>query len=622
MSSRSSTKALESVLNFIKGGNLQPGSKPGFAHGLNLSYNQIAKERLSLSDNRKVLTYRYSLNDHQVPKATAGLFSALMDECSTNAIFASGMPSPPGVSLQMQTELLQPLDNVQEFDIINIVTKLGRTISHTRTDFVCTKTQQTLAFSSHVKYMPIGNIVMDWVFTKPWLFKCFETWFIQRKGNPQVYDDKHLYNDVIAGHMEPVNVGRAHFHITREHTNPFGAMHGGCHAMVMEHVGTAFAQAELSATTSAVTLEAMQIDYLAAAKGSVDVVCESIGTILDSSSRPTIIHVRVKIQKGDRILSEGKLSLLKFWHADSSERKAPDHDDVCNVIASVGSISVLQWAHEQGFPWDDIICMFAAEGGHLETLKWLHKNGCEWDECTCFGAAIYGHLETLKWAHENGCPSWDAETCSAAAGEGHFEVLKWLHENGAPWDEDTCFAAADRGQFEILKWAHENGCPWDSRVCLEAARKGHFEVLKWLHENGAPWDEETCTAACGNGHFEILKLLHENGCPWDAFSCSGAAYCGHFGMLKWAHQNGCPWDEHTCNNAASDGNLEMLQWAHENGCPWDEDTCWAAAGEGHLETLKWLRENGCPWDGDTLTAASDGGHLECLKWARENGCPE
>ena len=53
---------------------------------------------------------------------------------------------------------------------------------------------------------------------------------------------------------------------------------------------------------------------------------------------------------------------------------------------------------------------------------------------TCSGAAEGGHLEVLQWARENGCP-WDSDTCDKAAGKGHLEVLKWARQNGCPWDK-------------------------------------------------------------------------------------------------------------------------------------------------------------------------------------------
>ena len=63
-------------------------------------------------------------------------------------------------------------------------------------------------------------------------------------------------------------------------------------------------------------------------------------------------------------------------------------------------------------------------------------------------AKKYGHLECLQYAHENGCP-WDEWTCSKAAENGHFECLKYAHENGCPWNEGTCSFAALRGHPSV-----------------------------------------------------------------------------------------------------------------------------------------------------------------------------
>ncbi|KAL6051432.1 Ankyrin repeat domain-containing protein [Balamuthia mandrillaris] len=66
-----------------------------------------------------------------------------------------------------------------------------------------------------------------------------------------------------------------------------------------------------------------------------------------------------------------------------------------------------------------------------------------------------GHLEMLQWAKENGCP-WDKLTCTWAAKEGHLKVLKWARENGCPWDEETYYVAEEYGHHEVVKWAKEN----------------------------------------------------------------------------------------------------------------------------------------------------------------------
>lgn len=298
--------------NFIKGGAAQGGSNPGFNHAMKLSYHTIEKKRLSVEGPPKSLTYRYRLSS-DVPKYTVGLFTALMDELSTNACFRVGLPSAPGVSLQMQTELvdganLSELKEGDEVDVINVVVKLGRTVSHTRTEFIDCQTGELIGFSSHIKYMPTGSRLFDLVFNNPTLYSLYERLHL-RNAKISYFDHKPLFTDVIQSHLEFHGLGHATFHVTREHTNAFGTMHGGCHAMVMEAAAETFAKAKCE---KSVTLQAIHIDFLGAAKGSIDVVCESIPrditTKTEEKRQPSaMVHVRVLLKKGDKIYSEGKL---------------------------------------------------------------------------------------------------------------------------------------------------------------------------------------------------------------------------------------------------------------------------------------------------------------------------
>lgn len=50
---------------------------------------------------------------------------------------------------------------------------------------------------------------------------------------------------------------------------------------------------------------------------------------------------------------------------------------------AVTSVACLQWARENGCPWNADTCAEAARGGHLVVLQWLRANRCEWDEWTC-----------------------------------------------------------------------------------------------------------------------------------------------------------------------------------------------------------------------------------------------
>ena len=290
--------------NFIKGGAIQKGSNPGFCHALKLSYNTIDKSKLSVGPNS--LNYHYKLSS-DVPKFTIGLLTALMDELTSCACFRVGSPCPPGVSLQMQTELVDyiELSTFSEIKVMNVVTKLGKTVSHTRTEFRSVDTDQLVAYSSHVKYMPTGNRILDVLMTNRTLDDLFERFYLRRTKVP-FFDQKPLFNDVIQSHLECHGLGQATFHCTREHTNPFGALHGGCHAILMETVAEPLAKAQLS--MDHVHLQAIHIQFLSPAQGSINVVCEII-------SCTSTLQLRVLLKRGTRILSEGKLRFVPWMRS-------------------------------------------------------------------------------------------------------------------------------------------------------------------------------------------------------------------------------------------------------------------------------------------------------------------
>jgi len=297
-------KVMNEVLNFIKQSGMRPACKPGFAHNLNLSYNLIDKARLSVDAGKKSLTYRYRFDN----KPTVGFYTALMDELSTDACFAAGLPAAPGLSLQMQTEVVSPID-AREVDIISTVSKLGRTITNTRTDFVCTETRTLLAFSSHVKYMPTGSFIMDTIFTNSWAFNLYS--YFTSSASPKTYPKGEL-EDIVGDCLTPHNLGSASFLVTNEHLNPFGGLHGGCHAMIMERVGHSYAESELKDT---VTLVTQQIDYVSAINEgqSSKVNCEVLAKTEDS------IWIRVTLSKPNgKLASDGKLRLTKSKVFDTS----------------------------------------------------------------------------------------------------------------------------------------------------------------------------------------------------------------------------------------------------------------------------------------------------------------
>src|ERR1700693_2572779 len=45
----------------------------------------------------------------------------------------------------------------------------------------------------------------------------------------------------------------------------------------------------------------------------------------------------------------------------------------CELIASEGSLEVLQWARKTDCEWNWMTCAYAAQNGHLHVLQWARK---------------------------------------------------------------------------------------------------------------------------------------------------------------------------------------------------------------------------------------------------------
>ena len=93
-------------------------------------------------------------------------------------------------------------------------------------------------------------------------------------------------------------------------------------------------------------------------------------------------------------------------------------------------------------------------------------------------------MEILQYAHEEGCP-WDEAVCSAAAEKGHLDILRYAHSQGCPWDGEACTTAAIEGHLEILQWCVAKGCPWDPEECREAVEETlefqrASEIIAWI----------------------------------------------------------------------------------------------------------------------------------------------
>mmetsp|Transcript_19860 Transcript_19860/g.48757 ORF Transcript_19860/g.48757 Transcript_19860/m.48757 type:complete len:328 (-) Transcript_19860:26-1009(-) len=309
----------EVVMNFVKQGYLffrmnrkpKPGeSNYSFQSALGLCHETYDPDRLTVSKN--FLSYRYKLAPSD--KLTPGLGAALMDEMTAGLFGAAGRPAGASLFFQAQwfpENIIKSSSSDEEdyVDIANTLTKNGRTISHTRTD-IRSSDNKLIGYSTHVKYMPFGNIVMDtfisyfpfWV--SPWLSR------IINKRLPPPSPTAHLnvgaHKAVEAG-LKIVSDGKGEFSMTDDHKNPFGTLHGGCSVMVMEKVGDSYASSLFK--DSNFYLESLQVQFLSAGRGqkTLTLECETIEFTEKSHAliRVNLMKPKSGNKKGPTVLAEG-----------------------------------------------------------------------------------------------------------------------------------------------------------------------------------------------------------------------------------------------------------------------------------------------------------------------------
>jgi hypothetical protein len=104
---------------------------------------------------------------------------------------------------------------------------------------------------------------------------------------------------------------------------------------------------------------------------------------------------------------------------------------------------------------------WATGSGNLTMLQWLHSVGCPWDEMTF---------------------PWNGETWEDAARRGNLEMFKWLCSVGCTWDEYTIEAVLENGDLAFLQWLHsEGGLELDDSIFTWVASLGNLEMLQWLY---------------------------------------------------------------------------------------------------------------------------------------------
>lgn len=274
----------------------------GFETPLRLSYFTMNPKLMHSTG--KAFTYRYMihpgvcLNGKTVSLST---YLAIIDSLTTFALVGaheSAKSSRPGVSVQLQAELNHNASSpAEEVDIISTVTKLGGKLAFIRAEVRTVDTGDLVCFASHIKYLPTGSWMMDFLFSS-WGWHLMKIYLQRLPAAPAPEESSIL--EAIKPYLEPRGLGLASFTVKKEHNNGFETLHGGCQSILMEIVSQPMAKEELK--SDQIKLESIQVAFAASGRGTVDIVTKVL------SKGDKSMTVRVSLLRSDgKVISEGTL---------------------------------------------------------------------------------------------------------------------------------------------------------------------------------------------------------------------------------------------------------------------------------------------------------------------------
>ena len=227
---------------------------------------------------------------------------------------------------------------------------------------------------------------------------------------------------------------------------------------------------------------------------------------------------RIKELRPDEAAERGCLSTLRSLHRRG---RAELTVNLCTSAAKGGQLEVLEWLRENAG---------GGGGNHLEVLQWARERPVGQElRRRARRRRIAATSTSLQWARENGCP-WDENTCWAAAQgapargtavtSGARERLPVGRRTraagglsrargGSGWRcseacVGLCSGRARTAARGTRTPARASGREAQGRPRAEASAA---TGLQWARENGCPWDENTCSDAAQGGHLAALQLL-------------------------------------------------------------------------------------------------------------------
>jgi hypothetical protein len=235
-------------------------------------------------------------------------------------------------------------------------------------------------------------------------------------------------------------------------------------------------------------------------------------------------------------------------------------------------VPALEAAHELGMQYDCETSLGAAMCNELSVLQYLHAQGCPWNHEATGAAARRGNFEMLRWTrtHRTAWSWMNDMILSEAASSGNIEMTAWVKQvPGVAFDEGAINVAAHFGRTAMCAYLRAEQCPWSQSTCYFAAYHGQGSTYRWLRENGCPWEADMdCIAAAIGGCVEVMQFLQEQGVLTAAklthmLSITGTHH--HIAAAQWLREQGAEWPT-VLTHIGMAWSGDVLAWARAEGC--------------------------------------------------------
>jgi hypothetical protein len=133
---------------------------------------------------------------------------------------------------------------------------------------------------------------------------------------------------------------------------------------------------------------------------------------------------------------QGHLDVLQFLH-DNSNMDSVAYEGA----ASGGNIVIMEWLHANNIRPRSSAISSGLLYGQLAAVEYLRSIGTKWHRTNCIYAALHS-AETLEWALDQGAP-WNENACVDAAMSGNVGVIELALKRSLPFNRERCNVILD-----------------------------------------------------------------------------------------------------------------------------------------------------------------------------------